>query len=199
MRIRLTPASVRKARANEGADRTIFWDDKITGFGLQVTAAGHKSFVVQYRARGHSRRMTIGDASLNLEAARKRAKALIGEVAHDRDPLAERRAKFARERDSFQAIAESYFAREGKKLRTGEDRRQTLVRLVYPLIGARPIADVRRSDLVGRPGQGLYRRDAEHIQTNAAKTILPRHPQLFVPSQGSEVAASVPRRLEASR
>jgi integrase len=147
MRTRLTPASVRHAQADADADRTIFWDTKTPGFGLQVTAAGHKSFVIQYRAKGRSRRMAI-DGMLGLEAARKRAKALLGEVAHDRDPLGERRAALARERDTFQAIAESYFAREGKKLRTVEDRRQTMARLVYPVMGARPIADIRRSDIV---------------------------------------------------
>jgi integrase len=147
MRTRLTPAGVRKARADDGADRTIFWDTKTAGFGLQVTATGHKSFVVQYRAKGRSRRMAI-DGVLSLEAARKRARALLGEVAHDRDPLAERRADIAHERDTFQAIAESYFAREGKNLRTLEGRRQTLARLVYPVIGARPIADIRRSEIV---------------------------------------------------
>jgi len=90
MRTRLTPASVRNARADKGADRTFLWDTKTSGFGLQVTAAGHKSFVIQYRAKGRSRRMAI-DGVLNLEAARKRARALLGEVAHDRDPLQERR------------------------------------------------------------------------------------------------------------
>jgi integrase len=147
MRTRLTPASVLNAQADADADRTIFWDTKTPGFGLQVTAAGHKSFVIQYRAKGRSRRMAI-DGMLGLEAARKRAKALLGEVAHDRDPLGERRAALARERDTFQAIAESYLAREGKKLRTVEDRRQTMARLVYPVMGARPIADIRRSDIV---------------------------------------------------
>jgi integrase len=147
MRTRLTPASVHRARADTDADRTFFWDTKTPGFGLQVTATGHKSFVIQYRAKGRSRRMAI-DGVLGLEAARKRARALLGEVAHDRDPLGERRAEIARERDTFQAIAESYFAREGKKLRTFEDRRQTLARLVYPVMGAQPIADIRRSDIV---------------------------------------------------
>jgi integrase len=147
MRTRLTPETVRKAKADNGADRTILWDTKTTGFGLQVTAAGHKSFVVQYRAKGRSRRMAI-DGVLNLEDARKRARALLGEVAHDRDPLQERRAEIARERDTFQAIAESYFAREGKKLRTADERRRTLDRLVYPVIGSLPIADIRRSDIV---------------------------------------------------
>jgi integrase len=147
MRIKLTPATVRKARADDGKDRTIFWDTKTSGFGVQVTASGHKSFVIQYRAMGRSRRMAI-DGALNLETARKRARALLGEVAHDRDPLAERRAEIARERETFQAIAESYFAREGKKLRSGGERRRTLSRLVYPVMGNRPIADIRRSDIV---------------------------------------------------
>ena len=147
MRLRLTAARVRNAQAGAGADRTIFWDTQTRGFGLQVTAAGHRSFVIQYRANGRSRRMAI-DGVLGLEAARKRAKILLGEVAHDRDPLSERRAARARVEDTFQAIAESFFAREGKKLRTGEDRRQAMARLVYPVMGAVPIADIRRSDIV---------------------------------------------------
>ena len=147
MRLKLTPAEVRKAQAKKGKDRTIFWDSKTSGFGLQVTAAGHKSFVVQYRAKGRSRRMAI-DGVLNLEDARKRARALLGEVAHDRDPLAERRVAVSRKRDTFQAIAESYFAREGKKLRSVEERRRTLARLVYPVMGTTAIADIRRSDIV---------------------------------------------------
>ena len=147
MRTKLTPASLRKAQADAGADRTFFWDTKTPGFGLQVTAGGHKSFVIQYRAKGRSRRMAI-DSVLGLEAARKRAKALLGEVAHGRDPLSERRAERAREQDTLQAVAESYFARDGKKLRSVQKRQQALARLVYPTMGARPIADIRRSDIV---------------------------------------------------
>src|SRR4249919_2025461 len=116
MRTKLTPAFLQTARAKEGSDRTIHWDARTTGFGLQVTATGHKSFVIQYRAKGRSRRMAI-DGVLGLEDARKRARALLGEVAHDHDPLGERRVELARDRDTFHAVAETYFAREGKKLR----------------------------------------------------------------------------------
>jgi integrase len=147
MREKLTPAFIRKARAETDAERSLFWDTKTPGFGLQVTATGHKSFVVQYRAKGRSRRMAI-DGVLDLEAARKRARKLLGAVADDRDPLAERNAEIARERETFQAVAETYFVREAKKLRTIDERRRTLARLVYPAMGSRPIAEIRCSDIV---------------------------------------------------
>src|SRR5262249_19163908 len=147
MRTKLTPAFVQKARAEDGAERTVFWDQDMPGFGLVVTGSGHRSFVVQYRAGGRSRRMTI-DSVLGLADARKRARALLGDVAKDRDPLQERRSALAEAKDTFKSVAESYFAREGKRLRTASVRRQVLERLVYPQIGNQPIASIRRSDLV---------------------------------------------------
>ncbi len=147
MRTKLTPAFVQKARAEPGKERTLFWDADMPGFGLVVTASAHRSFVVQYRAGGRSRRMTI-DSVLGLAAARKQARSLLGEVAKDRDPLQARRTAITLAEDTFKSIAEAYFAREGKKLRTAADRRVTLERLVYPRIGFQSISAIRRSDIV---------------------------------------------------
>jgi hypothetical protein len=68
-------------------------------------------------------------------------------VAKDHDPLAERRRAEAAAENSLRSICESYFAREGKKLRRIGERQQTLARLVYPKLGARQIEDIRRSDI----------------------------------------------------
>ena len=59
MRTKLTPAFCQKASVEAGRERSIYWDAALPGFGLLVTKAGHRSFVVQYRAAGRSRRMTI--------------------------------------------------------------------------------------------------------------------------------------------
>ncbi len=147
MRAKLTPAFCMKAVAQEGAERSVYWDVDMPGFGLVVTASGHRSFVVQYRSGGQSRRMKIAGV-LGLAGARKHAKSLLGDVARNRDPLQERRKAAARTEDTFQKIAENYLAREGRGLRTAEQRRATLARLVYGQFGSRHIDDIRRSHVV---------------------------------------------------
>jgi integrase len=127
----------------------------VKGFGLAVTASGHRSYVVQYRAGKISRRMTI-DGVLPLAEARKRAMVILGQVAQGRDPMAEereKRAAAALAEDTFQAVAESYMAREeakedGKRLRTLGQRRRMLDRLILPTLGERPIGAILKSEIV---------------------------------------------------
>src|SRR5262249_23865398 len=69
------------------------WDSKMPGFGVRVRPTGAMSYVVVYRAgsgRGAPvRRYTIASVrKATPEAARRRAKALLGAVAHGHDPAA---------------------------------------------------------------------------------------------------------------
>jgi hypothetical protein len=98
--VKLTQGFVDEAQAEEGAERTVYWDERKPGFGLMVTGKGAKSYVVQYRAAGRSRRMTLRakegqKAGLNIIDARKKADALLGAVADHKDPLEEQRKKKA--------------------------------------------------------------------------------------------------------
>jgi len=147
MKTKLTPAFIAKATAAPGAERSIFWDETMPGFGFQVTSHGARSFVVQYRAGGVSRRMAVKGV-LSLDKARRAAKVLLGDVAKGGDPLGERRKQEATTANSFKAIAEEFHKREGKGLRTKAWRERALERLVYPVIGAHPIDSIRRTDIV---------------------------------------------------
>jgi len=148
MRHRLTAAFVLEATAQPGKDRTIYWDTTMPGFGLMVTRNAERSFVVQYRARGRSRRLTIDAGALSLDIAKREARKHLGEIAKGGDPVAERRRESAAASDTLRAITESYFRREGKRIRTMDERRRTLERLVLPSLGARPIEDIGRADIV---------------------------------------------------
>jgi integrase len=148
MRQKLTAAFVVEATAETGKDRTIYWDTTMPGFGLMVTRNAERSFVVQYRARGRSRRLTLDAGALSLDVAKREARKHLGEIAKGGDPVAERRRESAAASDTLRAITESYFRREGKRIRTMEERRRTLERLVLPSLGGRPIDDIGRSDIV---------------------------------------------------
>ena len=117
MRTKLTPSFIDKAKAEAGAERTVFWDEALPGFGLMVTKVGARSFVYQYRSAGRSRRMTF-PINLGLEKARREAKKALGGVAAGGDPLQERRKAAATAENTLQAICEEYLKREGKRLRS---------------------------------------------------------------------------------
>jgi integrase len=147
MRKRLTPAFVLKARSPEKGDRIIYWDPDPRGFGLMVTAAGRKSYVVQYRAHGRSRRYTL-KSGLSLSAARKEATKLVGDIARGGDPVDKRRSDKATAEKMLRSIAEHYFQREGEKLRSYAVRRARFENHVFPTLGSRQIGSIRRSEIV---------------------------------------------------
>lgn len=147
MKIKLTPAFVMRAKAEPGKERSIYWDTVVRGLGLVVTDRGAKSYVVQYRAGPQSRRMKLGNIQ-NLAAARQQAKVVLGKVASGHDPLMARRKEKAAAADTLRAVAAEYLKRDGKGLRTVAQRVATLERLVYPTLGSRQIADIRRKDIV---------------------------------------------------
>jgi integrase len=148
MRVKLTPAFVAKAPKPEPPkDRIIHWDGGLPGFGLMVTAGGHASYVCQYRAGRRSHRMSL-KSGLTLQDARREAKKLLGDVARGDNPLDKRRKEAAAATDTFGAIAEEYITREGKSVRSMKNREATLRKHVFPTLERRPIAEIKRTDIV---------------------------------------------------
>jgi integrase len=148
---KLTPAFIAKAPAPEKG-RTFYWEGG--GFGLQVMASGARSYVVQYRANGVSRRMSL-PIELSLLDARREAKKIIGTVARGGDPLAEkRRAKAAKQKtaqadkNTLACRTEEYFVKELPKLRNARKRELILRKLVLPVLGDKSIRDIDRDDII---------------------------------------------------
>ena len=90
MRMKLNESSVKKALPPT-VGYLLCWDNELCGFGLRVTAAGVRSFVVEKRIRNRTRRVTLGRwPAVRCSSARKRAQSHLGQVAAGADPVAER-------------------------------------------------------------------------------------------------------------
>jgi integrase len=147
MRAKLTPAFVRDAAPPAGdTAEVVYWDAALSGFGLAVTKGRHRSYVVGYRAGGKKRRMHL-KPGLTLTDARKEAKAVLGAVAKGGDPLTERRKAERATSETLKAVIDEYVAKEGDRLRTMDDRKRDLDRLVLPKLGSRQIEDITRTDI----------------------------------------------------
>lgn len=143
--------------AKPGPVDRFLWDGALAGFGLKVTPAGRKTFVYQYRHGGTSRRATLGAfGALTVDQARTAAMAMAGKLALGIDPLAERVAKASavaverkRRRDTVGALAESFLALYARpSLRSATEYERILRRYVLPEWQTRPVAAIRRRDVV---------------------------------------------------
>jgi integrase len=159
-----------------GKDRTI-WDSDCARFGVRVTPAGKRLYVIQYRAKGApgpsvSRKLTIGehDGKLwNATKARAAARRLLGAVDVGGDPLAERQARVeatmraradakaedartkaeaaALERDRFEAVAGRYMAAALDGKRSARETARLLRQGPIAAWAGRHIGAIRRLDV----------------------------------------------------
>jgi integrase len=129
------------AKPRDGEVQTDYFDTQVSGLALRVSGT-YKSWTLHYTLGGKRRRLTFGAyPSISLAAARTRADEAKTAIAAGHDPK-----DIASE--TLQAICELYLAREGDKLRTVKWRKGVLDRHVYPTLGSRPIAEIKRSEIV---------------------------------------------------
>jgi integrase len=122
------------------------------GFGVRVTAAGARAFVLNYRLRGREHRYTIGawpDWSA-LKAVRE-ARHLRQRIDRGENPIADRIPSPATA--SVTSVIDEFVARyvrnpkQPLRERTADEYESAFKRLVKPRIGKLGIYDVRRSHL----------------------------------------------------
>jgi integrase len=150
MLTKITKRAVDAAQSN-GADQFL-WDSELKGFGLKVTAAGNKVYVLQYRKGGRgapTKRVTIGrHGALTPEQARKEAAHLSGAIAHGSDPAGVRAAE--RAAPTVGALADRFLAEHvatKTKPRTAAEYRRLIENIVLPTFGRKRVRDVTRADI----------------------------------------------------
>src|SRR5262245_11965102 len=154
---RITKRTVDALKPN-GSEFTL-WDDTVSGFGVRVRPTGAMSYVVVYRAgsgRGAPvRRYTIAKVGKTTpEAARRRAKAILGAVAHGHDPAGEK----ATERGTLtiSGLADRFMAEhveQKRKFGTAAFYRHLLDKIIKPDLGVTKADKVTRAQVARLHGK----------------------------------------------
>lgn len=143
--------------AAPGEKDYVIWDDDLPGFGLRVFTSGKRSYVIQYRAAGRSRRYTIGLHGVwTPETARQEAKVQFGRVAGGDNPAEERHLDH--KAITVKELCALYITDLGAGLilgKGGRPKKPTTVgtdtgrihRHIIPLIGTRRVKDITKADI----------------------------------------------------
>jgi integrase len=125
------------------------WDDELRGFGLRVSPKGAKTFLVQYRAGGRTRRVKIGRyGTLTAEEARILARELLGDVAKGENPAED--ISSHRKAPTLKDVCERFLRDHvGVRLKpiTARDYKATINKIIIPELGSRKIVDIARPDI----------------------------------------------------
>lgn len=143
--------------AEPGEKDYVIWDDDLPGFGLRVFTSGKRSYVIQYRAAGRSRRYTLGLHGVwTPETARQEAKVQFGRVASGDNPAEER--QLDHKAITVKELCALYIADLAAGLilgKGGRPKKPTTVgtdtgrieRHIIPLIGTRRVKDLAKADI----------------------------------------------------
>ena len=162
--MRLNEAAIKKTEPPKAGNR-VHYDDEIAGLGLRVTAAGARSFILNYRHEGRERRLTIGKwPAWTATAAREEAKKLRVKLDQGIDPLATKEER--RKAPTVRDIAEQYMEIDGPRKKWGATEKQYLERDVLPVWGRLKAEDIKRRDVIA-----LVERKAQQTPTAANRLL----------------------------
>lgn len=106
----------------DGRTQALYYDDRLRGFGLRVTAGGKRTYIAEALVQGRTRRVTVGPTSLlTCERARAIAMGILSAMKVDgRDVLEDRRVAKVR---STQQERASITVRQALDSRLGNNKR----------------------------------------------------------------------------
>lgn len=151
---RLTDKLVRSLTPPEKGNQ-ISYDADLPGFGIRLTAAGSRSFILNYVVAGRERRMTIGRfPTWSASAAREEARALKRKINIGVDPLKDRSADRsaameAQDAPTLRDLFERYDMEHlpHKAPRSAADDRSMWRNIILPKLSRAKVAAVTPSDV----------------------------------------------------
>ena len=144
-----TDLMLRKLTSN-GEDRLELWDARIPGFGVRVSKAGTKTFILLYRHRGRPRRMSLGRYPvLSLADARIQATEALLTITQGADPAL---IEHAEDDPAFQfdAVVAAFVARHcavQNKASTAKETERLLAKHFVAAWKKRDVRDIRQSHI----------------------------------------------------
>jgi integrase len=149
--MRLTAKAVDALALPDGKADVIHFDDDLPGFGFRLRRSGDRvgrSWCVQYRRGGATRRMTLSSV-LTCEQARGEAKRLLALVALGQDPQGEKQQARASDRHTLGVLIRDYLAaKEGTiRERSMIETRRYLTGSYFKSLHGRPVDSVLRKDV----------------------------------------------------
>jgi integrase len=145
---RLTDDFARSVPAPTALKSKIHYDAQVKGFGLRVTKAGARAFVLNYRADGVERRLTIGSyPDWKVSTARKEATRLKRLVDQGEDPMGERHED--RAAPTMSNLCDRYLTERAPRKRETSRREDAALikRWIKPEFGTRKVSDIRHADV----------------------------------------------------
>ena len=128
---------------------TVYWDRELSGFGVRVYASGRKVYVVQTRAQGRSRRVTVGrHGVITAEQARQRAALIIARIKSGEAAVVAPTS--APKGPTVAEVAERYLTEHVDvrcKASTARRVRWELDKYILPEFGERPVEAVEREQV----------------------------------------------------
>jgi integrase len=195
---RLTDLELRKAKPSDGRRLELF-DDLVTGLCFRCTERGAKSWSLVYRFAGELRRDTLGPygdkpPDLSLRDARQKARQRLELVSDGKDPravdaaaeAAEAERRRSLQENSVEAVVEEFIKREAGQLRW-PDLERILRREIIPAWGTRPIAEIRKRDVIRLIDKVVDR--GAPVAANRTLTIVKR---LFRWAEGRDLIETSP-------
>jgi integrase len=153
--MKLENGTIGKLALPEGKRDVIFWDDALIGFGHRLRDSGggkvRRSWVVQYRAKGRTRRMLIGTADrLTPAQARAAARKVLAQVALGRDPQGERAQERLKAPLTLRAVAQDYLDTKQVRPRSYREISRYLLGPYFRPLHSTSIGNITRADVAAR-------------------------------------------------